>query len=196
MSVAITPEQTADPDDSYYTYRAYSENVQTLDNGWKMRWNHDAAQAITAGQVMSLSFALENEQGIPLPLEPYLGMLGHAALAREDGTIFIHLHPVGTISMAAQEALANRINDDLLTLCLPIDSTGVKKLDVPMLDPRQVTNMKAEIEEQMQANGLTNEVSFPYAFPEAGNYRIWVQVKVDGKVRTAAFDVEVGEETT
>jgi hypothetical protein len=35
-------------------------------------------------------------------------------------------------------------------------------------------------------------VSFPYAFPKPGNYRLWVQVKLAGKVNSASFDAHVG----
>jgi hypothetical protein len=35
------------------------------------------------------------------------------------------------------------------------------------------------------------EIAFPYAFPSAGAYRVWVQLRSAGRVRTAAFDVNV-----
>jgi hypothetical protein len=34
-------------------------------------------------------------------------------------------------------------------------------------------------------------LDFPWAFPRAGHYRVWVQFRRGGAVRSAAFDVDV-----
>jgi hypothetical protein len=35
------------------------------------------------------------------------------------------------------------------------------------------------------------EISFPYAFPSPGHYRVWVQLRIRDSVRTAGFVVAV-----
>ena len=39
--------------------------------------------------------------------------------------------------------------------------------------------------------GAAGDVSFPYAFPKSGPYRIWVQTKSEGRILTGVFDTTV-----
>jgi hypothetical protein len=117
----------------------------------------------------SLRFAVFTPGGRPAILQPYMGMLGHAVVRRSDGEVFTHLHPVGTISMAAQELLARR-------------ERRVNALaSTPSNSPAPSTPIES----------AGNEVAFPYAFPRPGDYRLWVQVRVDGQVLTGVFDARI-----
>ena len=53
-------------------------------------------------------------------------------------------------------------------------------------DPRAGNMMLMPMHDSLQGH-----VAIPYAFPKAGAYRLFVQIKRDGKVQTAAFDVDV-----
>jgi hypothetical protein len=46
------------------------------------------------------------------------------------------------------------------------------------------------------AGAMPGEFEFPWAFPKAGRYRVWVQFRRGGPIRSAAFDVEVGDGKT
>src|SRR5262249_18285736 len=47
-------------------------------------------------------FRVEDKDGKPASdLEPYMGMAGHAVFISTDGKIFAHVHPAGSVSMAA-----------------------------------------------------------------------------------------------
>jgi hypothetical protein len=47
--------------------------------------------------------------------------------------------------------------------------------------------------DQQRATSFTtnDDITFPYAFPRDGEYRLWVQFRLDAKVRTGVFDVHV-----
>jgi hypothetical protein len=53
-------------------------------------------EQIRATALVWLRFRVEGEG-----LEPYMGMAGHLAAVRRDGSVFAHLHPSGTVPMAA-----------------------------------------------------------------------------------------------
>jgi hypothetical protein len=63
---------------------------------------------LAARQETALEFAIRGRGGEAPALEPYMGMAGHALLTRDDGSVFIHLHPSGTVSMAAQAVFARQ----------------------------------------------------------------------------------------
>jgi hypothetical protein len=140
-------------------------------DGIAVRWA--SAAAPIAGRPGALRFALHDVSGGPVRVEPYLGMSGHAVVMRRDGGVFIHLHPSGTASMASQLAFVLRDRGDTTAKGrLRLDSASMSMADGPV---------------------PLSEISFPYAFPSAGEYRVWVQIRSGGRVRSAAFDVRVEE---
>jgi len=113
--------------------------------------------------------------GAAVPLEPYMGMAGHLMLASDNGGVFVHLHPQGTISWAAQQTFLLRG---------PADTVWGK-----------VGARLTEMEKTPMAASTAGPVSFPYAFPRPGRYRLWVQVKRAGRILTGVFDANVAAGT-
>lgn len=71
-------------------------------NGYKMIWLHDSAKTIVPKAVNLFSFEITGPDGKPVDdLEPYMGMGGHAEIIKEDGAVFAHLHPTGSVPMAS-----------------------------------------------------------------------------------------------
>jgi hypothetical protein len=50
-------------------------------------------------------FRVEDAGGAAQPIESYMGMMGHAAFMRTDGSTFAHVHPTGSVPMASVAAL-------------------------------------------------------------------------------------------
>lgn len=175
-----------------------------LADGTTMLWMDKASPVLEAGRLYNLKFAVADANGKAAPLELYLGMPGHAAILRSDGSVYIHLHPIGTYSMAAENSLTSRIADTARVVHYPsaarfsdsIDTYIAHLKTLPYAEKNKLLaasmpGMKVpNMSHQMKTN---NMVEFPYAFPRAGQYRIWVQVQRNGQVLTGVFDTEVKE---
>lgn len=126
--------------------------VPQFPDGGRMVWLRDGSP-LRAKQLTEFRFQIEDKSGRPAEdLELYMGMQGHAAFVRTDRSVFAHVHPSGSVPMAALSLTAN---------------------------PHAGHAMHS---------GLPSVVSFPYGFPNAGDYRIFVQIKRGGVVQTGVFD--------
>ena len=173
-----------------------------LADGSTVTWEHDRSNPLLANKLYSLKFSLLDENGNPALLQPYLGMGGHAVVMKDDGTVYIHLHPVGSYSMASQQTILARFENEKGPFDFDkrpksvafMDSVDqiIEHLDSMNEDDRNKILMAGMQHDQFDpAHPEHSIVSFPYAFPEPGNYRIWVQLKRNGKVLNSAFDATV-----
>ncbi|HVT97063.1 MAG TPA: hypothetical protein VHE33_06115 [Acidobacteriaceae bacterium] len=148
----------------------------TLPDGYTMVWNKPAS--LTARQPNDFTFTLLDRTGHPAQdTTLYMGMLGHAAFVKDDGTVFAHIHPSGTIAMAAL-MMAEQQNAPASSPAAPNSSSYMKEM--PGMDMPETTT-----------GHLPSSVSFPYGFPTPGRYRIIVQMKHSATIETALFDATV-----
>lgn len=137
-----------------------------LPDGYTMHWDRPAN--LTADTATLFRFTLLDPAGHPATdIESYLGMAGHAAFVKTDGTVFAHTHPEGSAAMPSM-MLAN-------PEAMP-DMTAPNTTNDPHL-----------------TGPLASTVTFPYGFPTPGRYRIFIQMKHAGIVETGVFDADVHE---
>jgi hypothetical protein len=152
-------------DDSGSANLSASSSVAELSDGYRMRWEVDLLHGakykfpltFKVNQPIWFRFRVVDKDGKPAQLENYMGMAGHAAFISAEGKVFAHVHPLGSVSMAAVNIADGAAPDAMANM--PGMSHG-------------------------PANG---EVSFPYGLPQPGDYRIFVQVKRAGHVETGEF---------
>jgi hypothetical protein len=146
-----------------------------LPDGYKMIWERGTAP-FTANHFVWLRFRLETPDGKPVSdSEPYMGMAGHAEIVNSDRSVFAHIHPDGSVAMAALELAqknSSQGNGGANAQSRANPANDMAGMDMSM-DPRSA------------------EVSFPYGFPRAGEYRLFVQMKRGGTIETGVFDTQV-----
>lgn len=187
------PSPDSDPVDAWFTgtstpgaARPEANGTDVLDaaslgEGWRMERSGTSSLQVRAP--VSLRFRIIDPSGKPGPLEPYLGMLGHLALRSRDGSVFSHIHPSGSFSMAAQQLFALRETGE-----------APRKVNYGAEDPTcRLPSVDESTDTWMAQSSQVRpgEVSFPCEFVRPGPHRIWVQVQAGGRIRTGVFDLEV-----
>jgi hypothetical protein len=139
----------------------------TLPDGYAMIWKKPSK--FTPKEPEDFEFEMLDPHGNPpADMGLYMGMLGHAAFVKTDGTVFAHIHPTGTVAMVA------------FLMANPQASAGAggqAGMNMPGME--------------MGQGSLPNTVSFPYGFPSAGQYRIVVQMKHGATIETGVFHADV-----
>jgi hypothetical protein len=142
-------------------------NSYKFPDGYVMVW--DRLSTLTANTAYAFRFRLLDASGNPAAdMQPYMGMAGHAAFVKTDGTVFAHTHPEGSAAMAAL-MLANS-NGSSAT------ADAAMSMDMNM---------------GQHSQPIPNTVEFPYGFPSAGRYRIFIQMKHGTTIETGTFDALV-----
>jgi hypothetical protein len=170
FTVRLKPDPTTvrlKPDPTYDGRSNAPEVVsgfsRTDDPNSHIVWVRDA-QPLTTKRLTMFTFRVDDASGQPATdLELYMGMPGHAIFVRRDRQVFAHVHPAGSASMAA----------------LAIGQRALQATDATVAAHAH------------PASALPATVSFPYGFPEPGDYRIFVQVKRSGRIVTGAFDAHI-----
>lgn len=135
--------------------------ISSLSDGCQVAWIGDTT--LYATKPALLRFRIEDSRGHPIgDLQPYMGMAGHLVIVRRDLSVFSHLHPAGSVPMAAVALLEKKT-------------------------PQAHESMVGM--EQNQT--IPPEITFPYGFPQPGDYRLFLQVRRGGQVQTAVFDVTI-----
>lgn len=138
--------------------------VSPLADGFRMVWVREPGP-LKANRPTLFQFRVEDKDGKPAQdMELYMGMPGHAAFVRSDGSVFAHVHPSGSVAMPALMLAESQI---------------ASNANPPAHDMGSMTM------------ALPATVTFPYGFPKAGEYRIFVQVKRGGRIETGAFNAQV-----
>jgi hypothetical protein len=157
------------------TSAAGDSKISQLPDGGRVVWQRPD-MPLQAKAALNFKFTVEDKDGKPAQdLEPYMGMAGHAEFVRSDLSVFAHVHPAGSVSMAALE----------------LAQSGLTSAPNMMQAAAQGAAQTAMAMTVSLSGPLPAEVSFPYGFPQSGDYRIFVQIKRSGRVETAAFDAYV-----
>jgi len=149
-----------DPDNSYSNFSQTS-----VDINWTNKKEDYSADD-------NISFDLEiSKDGQLLELDSYVGMGGHGVIVSLDSELYMHMHPLGSISMSAQKKFMKSDSENFIC-------------DFGLIED-EYGNFK-------ELDGM-GRIVFPSINLKKGNYRFFVQIKVkeSQKILSKQFDFAI-----
>jgi hypothetical protein len=152
---------------------ASESQVDVLGDGTRVVWHREGTK-FRANVPMILRYEVQDHSGKPASdVEPYMGMAAHAEIMSSDLQVFAHIHPSGSVPMAA-----------VMMAGTTSGAAGNSMAGMNMTEMNTTAGATA-------GPSISPELSIPYGFPTPGHYRIFLQFKRADKIETAYFDTTV-----
>jgi hypothetical protein len=139
------------------------------------KWANKQNQYLVNHEI-ELDFYITDNLNQSVSLEPYIQMGGHGAILDDSAQTFIHIHPIGTISMASQELYNQEYN---------VSKSGICYFGTPN-------------DSLINYSNLYNQNSFlsfpPVMLSNPGKYFMWIQGKSNNEIVTEKFEFNVIDE--
>ena len=139
------------------------------------KWANKQNQYLVNYEI-ELDFYITDNLNQSVSLEPYIQMGGHGAILDDSAQTFIHIHPIGTISMASQELYNQEYN---------VSKSGICYFGTPN-------------DSLVNYSNLYNQNSFlsfpPVMLSNPGKYFMWIQGKSNNEIVTEKFEFNVIDE--
>ncbi|MFD2147662.1 hypothetical protein [Mucilaginibacter antarcticus] len=189
VSTTLATTLLPDRDDAYYISNPINSKTATrtgaaicgspgietkLNDGSTAVWMQNPGDQLKAGELTQLRFEILGPDRKPALLEPYMGMMAHAVILKDDGSVYIHLHPPGSFSMGSQKAMLDRLAQHTAwDKYLPSSTAFADSINrfMTKLDAMGETERNELLMADMphKATGDTghkaHQISFPYTFP-------------------------------
>jgi hypothetical protein len=158
----------------------WNSKTAPLRDGAHVEWIVDSIGLRSQKPTLLRFRVLDKNGAAATDLEPYMGMAGHLVIVRGDLSVFAHVHPAGSVPMAA-----------LMLLQKPAVA-GTASDAATTADPMAGMHHEASSPTATsKPEAMASEITFPYGFPQPGDYRLFLQLKRASHVETAVFDARI-----
>ena len=166
------PENILDQKEQYFLEVDQDDSFIKENSSYYFKWLNNSKNYYVNNEI-NLNFQMFDRLNNPVMLEPYIQMGGHGAIIDSLGDIFIHIHPIGTISMASQELYDKEYD---------LQKSGICYFGLP----------DTTIKDYTKDSFKNSFLSFPpIIIDDPGKYYLWIQGKSNNQIITEKFEFHI-----